>query len=195
MTIEGRAYPVDIHYLQRLEMLYFGFPNTDQLTHSSPFTPFHPPLFPSLLLPHRPVANYLTATTETVLSVHREGKPGDVLAFLTGQEEVEKTVAELREHASRATKGMQLLVLPLYGSLPYFEQLKVFQRTPPNTRKVVIATNIAETSVTINGIVYVIDCGFVKLKAFSPKTALGKSHVSRVSQLALMHHQCYTLNL
>lgn len=96
MTIEGRAYPVDIHYLQRLEMLYFGFPNTDQLTHSSPFTLFHPPLFPSLLLPHRPVANYLTATTETVLSVHREGKPGDVLAFLTGQEEVEKTVAELR---------------------------------------------------------------------------------------------------
>ena len=50
----------------------------------------------SLFLPHRPVPNYLTATVETVLSIHREGRPGDVLAFLTGQEEVEKTVAELR---------------------------------------------------------------------------------------------------
>jgi len=49
-----------------------------------------------MFLPRRPVPNYLTATAETVLSIHREGRPGDVLAFLTGQEEVERAVAELR---------------------------------------------------------------------------------------------------
>jgi len=130
MTIEGRAYPVDIHYLQRLEMLYFGFPNTDQLTHSSPFTPFHPPLFPSVLLPHRPVANYLTATTETVLSVHREGKPGDVLAFLTGQEEVEKTVAELRLFIMHFLLFLRPF-LPLFTSLREVERGRKGQRDSP----------------------------------------------------------------
>ena len=64
-------------------------------------------------------------------------------------------------------ESMKIKVLPLYGALPAHEQMKVFERTPRNTRKIVVATNIAETSVTINGIVYVIDCGFVKLPAYN----------------------------
>lgn len=63
----------------------------------------------------------------------------------------------------------KLWILPLYGSLSTNDQLKVFQRTPNSTRKIIVATNIAETSLTINGIVHVIDCGFMKLKAYNPR--------------------------
>lgn len=82
---------------------------------------------------------------------------GDILAFLTGQEEVERAVRLLKEHANlieQANKKEKMLVLPMYGSLPQHEQLKVFRRAPDGYRKVVIATNIAETSVTISGIVH-----------------------------------------
>ena len=90
----------------------------------------------------RPVANYVTSTVETVLALHREERNGDVLAFLTGQEEVETVVAQLRwvwswvgvavvnsspcihrEHAGQSSKGMQLSPVPLYGGLPYGEQV------------------------------------------------------------------------
>lgn len=58
----------------------------------------------------------------------------------------------------------ELLVLPMYGGLPAAEQLRVFDAAPPGVRKLVVATNIAEASVTIEGVAYVIDCGFVKMK-------------------------------
>lgn len=100
---------------------------------------------------------------------------GDILVFLTGQDEVDEAVTSLIERAVelksvKQTKfAKKLWVLPLYGSLPVSEQLKVFERTPNNTRKIIVSTNIAETSLTINGIVYVIDCGFMKLKAYDPR--------------------------
>uniref|UniRef100_A0A1X7UFP8 Helicase C-terminal domain-containing protein n=1 Tax=Amphimedon queenslandica TaxID=400682 RepID=A0A1X7UFP8_AMPQE len=72
---------------------------------------------------------------------------GSVLRY---NEEVETDVKLLKEHAERVTKGLQLLPLPLYGGLPYSEQIQVFQQTPLNSRKVIVSTNIAETSVTIN---------------------------------------------
>lgn len=66
----------------------------------------------------------------------------------------------------------RLWVLPLYASLPQRDQLKVFDKAPKHTRKVVVATTIAETSVTIEGIVYVIDGGFHKLPFFNPQTGV-----------------------
>jgi ATP-dependent RNA helicase DDX35 len=59
---------------------------------------------------------------------------------------------------------MTMQVLPLYAGLSNDQQMRVFKATPQSTRKVVVATNIAETSVTIEGVVYVIDCGFVKVR-------------------------------
>eukprot|EP00112_Aurelia_sp_Birch-Aquarium-sp1_P003315 Seg1370.10_Seg1370.9 transcript_id=Seg1370.10_Seg1370.9/GoldUCD/mRNA.D3Y31 product="putative ATP-dependent RNA helicase DHX35" protein_id=Seg1370.10_Seg1370.9/GoldUCD/D3Y31 len=130
-----------------------------------------------------PVPNYLKSTVETVMSIHKEEPTGDVLAFLTGQDEVETVVSMIRhEIESFKSKEMKMMVLPMYGGLPIAEQLKVFQRTPHNTRKVVIATNIAEASITINGIVYVIDCGFVKLKAYNPSSGIESLVVVPVSQ-------------
>lgn len=77
---------------------------------------------------------------------------------------------------------MKLLALPIYAGLPADEQLKVFEQPPPNTRKVIVATNIAETSITISGIVYVIDSGFVKLRAYNPRSGREALVVTPISQ-------------
>ncbi|MGH0164759.1 UNVERIFIED_CONTAM: hypothetical protein FKN15_047917 [Acipenser sinensis] len=132
-----------------------------------------------------PVPDYVKATVETVMKIHESEGDGDVLAFLTGQEEVERVVSMLVEQSralSRSGMKKHLRALPMYAGLPYSEQMKVFERVPHTVRKVVVATNIAETSITINGVVFVIDCGFVKLRAYNPKTAIESLVVAPVSQ-------------
>lgn len=114
-----------------------------------------------------PCPDYVKETVNTIIKIHKKeaNKAGDILAFLTGQEEVLEAVQLLREHTEQWSNN-DLQVLPMYGTLPNVDQLKVFFSAPRGTRKAIIATNIAETSVTIPGIVYVIDCGFVKMKWF-----------------------------
>ncbi|XP_018090692.1 probable ATP-dependent RNA helicase DHX35 [Xenopus laevis] len=105
--------------------------------------------------------------------------------FLYTEEEVESVVSMLVEQArilSRSGMKKHLRVLPMYAGLPTSEQMKVFERVSHSARKVVIATNIAETSITINGISFVIDCGFVKLRAYDPKRAVESLVVVPVSQ-------------
>lgn len=116
---------------------------------------------------NEPCADYVKETVATVLKIHEKeaNKMGDILAFLTGQEEVLDAVQLLKEHTQQ-WKNNNLQVLPMYGTLPNADQLKVFFSAPKGTRKAIIATNIAETSVTIPGVSYVIDCGFVKMKWF-----------------------------
>uniref|UniRef100_I3LZL6 Probable ATP-dependent RNA helicase DHX35 n=1 Tax=Ictidomys tridecemlineatus TaxID=43179 RepID=I3LZL6_ICTTR len=129
-----------------------------------------------------PVPDYIKSTVETVVKIHQTEGDGDILAFLTGQEEVETVVSMLIEQArALARTGMKkhLRVLPMYAGLPSFEQMKVFERV---SRSVIVATNVAETSITIGGIVYVIDCGFVKLRAYNPRTAIECLVVVPVSQ-------------
>ncbi|ELT92990.1 hypothetical protein CAPTEDRAFT_98868 [Capitella teleta] len=130
-----------------------------------------------------PVPSYLKATVETVMKIHHTERYGDILAFLTGQDEVEQVVSLLIEHARQLPKdALKMFVLPMYGSLPGREQMKVFERVGKGTRKIVIATNIAEASITIPGIVYVIDCGFVKINAYNPKGGFESLVVVPVSQ-------------
>ncbi|CRK91123.1 CLUMA_CG004811, isoform A [Clunio marinus] len=112
-----------------------------------------------------PCADYVRETVNTVIKIHSKEAPGDILAFLTGQEEVYQAINMLRDHMELlGLDETQLKVLPMHGSLTHHDQLRVFFHTPRSTRKVIIATNIAETSVTIPGIAYVVDCGFIKLK-------------------------------
>ncbi|XP_048406335.1 probable ATP-dependent RNA helicase DHX35 [Stegostoma tigrinum] len=132
-----------------------------------------------------PVPDYVKATVDTVTKIHQNEADGDILAFLTGQEEVEMVVSMVIEQAralSRSGMKKHLRVLPMYAGLPPGEQMKVFERMSPNCRKIVVATNIAETSITINGIVFVIDCGFVKLRAYNPRTGIESLVVTPVSQ-------------
>lgn len=79
---------------------------------------------------------------------------------MTGQDEIETAAEALTQRMRQlGSKAKELVVLPIYSSMPPEQQAKIFEPTPPNGRKVILATNIAETSLTIEGIVYVIDTG------------------------------------
>uniref|UniRef100_A0A674CP85 RNA helicase n=1 Tax=Salmo trutta TaxID=8032 RepID=A0A674CP85_SALTR len=120
-----------------------------------------------------PEADYLEACVVSVLQIHVTQPPGDCLVFLTGQEEIETCCELLQERCRRlGSKISELLVLPIYANLPSDMQAKIFSPTPPGSRKVVVATNIAETSLTIDGIIYVIDPGFCKQKSYNARTGM-----------------------
>lgn len=83
---------------------------------------------------------------------------------MTGRDEIDRCVAEIAERLGRLSHStLKLNALPLYAGLPSSEQLAVFQPAQEGERKVIVATNVAEASVTIDGIVYVVDCGFAKV--------------------------------
>ncbi|KAG0633351.1 P-loop containing nucleoside triphosphate hydrolase protein [Tuber brumale] len=132
-----------------------------------------------------PTENYVEKAVQTVFDIHLKEGEGDILLFLTGREEIETAISMIRERAEDLhPRAPQLLPLPLYAGLPSDEQLAVFDPAPENHRKVIVSTNIAEASVTIENIVFVIDCGFVKLRTFDPRTgieALSAAPVSRAS--------------
>ncbi|KAL2221464.1 putative mRNA splicing factor RNA helicase [Thermoascus aurantiacus ATCC 26904] len=121
----------------------------------------------------QPEANYLAAAITTVFQIHITQGKGDILVFLTGQEEIEAAEQSIQETARKlGGKIPELIICPIYANLPSELQTKIFEPTPPGARKVVLATNIAETSLTIDGIVYVIDPGFVKENVFNPRTGM-----------------------
>lgn len=121
----------------------------------------------------QPEANYLAAAITTVFQIHVTQGRGDILVFLTGQEEIEAADQSLQETARKlGSKIPEMIICPIYANLPSELQTKIFEPTPPGARKVVLATNIAETSLTIDGIVYVIDPGFVKENVFNPRTGM-----------------------
>ncbi|KAM5273954.1 ATP-dependent RNA helicase DHX33 [Ctenodactylus gundi] len=131
-----------------------------------------------------PQHDYLHAALVSVFQIHQEAPSSqDILVFLTGQEEIEAMCRTCRDIAKHLPDGCpSMLVLPLYASLPYAQQLRVFQGTPKGYRKVIISTNIAETSITITGIKYVVDTGMVKAKKYNPDSGLEVLAVQRVSK-------------
>ena len=133
-----------------------------------------------------PEADYVDAAVVTVLQIHvSQPTGGDILVFLTGQEEIE-TAAEVLTQRTRnlGSRIAELIVCPIYANLPSEQQAKIFEKTPKGARKVVLATNIAETSLTIDGITYVIDTGFNKQKSFDAKYGMESLVVTPVSQAA-----------
>lgn len=122
----------------------------------------------------QPEANYIQAAITTIFQIHMtQPLPGDILVFLTGQDEIE-TMEEIL-HDLIVKLGDQInpmMVCSIYANLPQELQQKIFQQTPTNTRKIVLATNIAETSITIDGISYVIDPGYVKQNVYNPITGM-----------------------
>ncbi|TMW96283.1 hypothetical protein EJD97_007631 [Solanum chilense] len=132
-----------------------------------------------------PEADYLDAAVVTALQIHVTQPPGDgdILIFLTGQEEIE-TAEEIIKHRIKGlgTKIAELIICPIYANLPTELQAKIFELTPEGARKVVLATNIAETSLTIDGIKYVIDPGFSKMKSYNPRTGMESLLVAPISK-------------
>ncbi|EOO02890.1 putative atp-dependent rna helicase dhx8 protein [Phaeoacremonium minimum UCRPA7] len=120
-----------------------------------------------------PEANYLAAAITTIFQIHTTQGAGDILVFLTGQDEIEAAEQQITDTARKlGGRIKELIICPIYANLPSDLQAKIFEPTPPNARKVVLATNIAETSLTIDGIVYVIDPGYVKENIYNPATRM-----------------------
>ena len=136
-----------------------------------------------MLYTKEPETDYLDAALITIMQIHLAEPKGDILLFLTGQEEIE-TACEILFARMKALgpKVPELIILPIYARLPSEVQSKVFEPTPPGARKVVIATNVAETSLTIPGIYYVVDPGFMKQDAFDPRLGMDSLVVVPISQ-------------
>ena len=149
VSIEGRMFPVDVHYLSE------------------------------------PSENYLETAIRTVFEINAQEGEGDILIFLTGRDEIETCIEMVADRLPSLPSGSQALQpLPLYAGLSTEQQIYVFEATPEGTRKVIFSTNIAEASITIPGIVYVIDCGFVKLRAYNPNIGIESLTATPISQAA-----------
>ena len=140
-----------------------------------------------------PEPDYVEAAIRTVLMIHRTEDPGDILLFLTGEEEIEESCRKIKIEADDLTNSDPsvgpLICIPLYSSLPPQQQQRIFDPAPPARtpdgppgRKVVVSTNIAETSLTIDGIVYIIDPGFSKQKVYNPRIRVESLLVSPISK-------------
>ena len=135
--------------------------------------------------------DWTDAAVRTVMQIHVSKPLGDILVFATGQEEIESMAQSLQMFGAQLEPWSKevgfddvpaLLIRPLYAALGPNASAAVFATTPKNTRKVVLATNIAETSITIPGVRYVIDSGLVKEKIFSPLTSIETLQVLPISQ-------------
>lgn len=136
-----------------------------------------------IMYSREPESDYLDAALVTVMQIHLTEPAGDILLFLTGQEEIDTSCEILYERMKALGPGVpELIILPVYSALPSEMQSRIFEPAPPGSRKVVIATNIAETSITIDQIYYVIDPGFVKQNAYDPKLGMDSLVVTPISQ-------------
>ncbi|CAL5401636.1 unnamed protein product [Camellia sinensis] len=136
-----------------------------------------------ILYTKQPESDYLDASLITVLQIHLTEPEGDVLLFLTGQEEIDHACQSLYERMKGLGKNVpELIILPVYSALPSEMQSRIFDPAPPGKRKVVVATNIAEASLTIDGIYYVIDPGFAKQNVYNPKQGLDSLIITPISQ-------------
>lgn len=139
-----------------------------------------------------PERDYVEAAIRTVLQIHASEPEGDILLFLTGEEEIEDACKKIGAEAEEMTREMDsgpLAVYPLYGTLPPHQQQRIFDKPPAPFRKggrpgrkCIVATNIAETSLTIDGIVYVVDPGFSKQKIYNPRSRVESLLVSPISK-------------
>ncbi|XP_026434730.1 probable pre-mRNA-splicing factor ATP-dependent RNA helicase DEAH5 isoform X1 [Papaver somniferum] len=131
----------------------------------------------------QPESDYLDASLITVLQIHLTEPEGDILLFLTGQEEIDHACQSLYERMKGLGRNVpELIILPVYSALPSEMQSRIFDPAPPGKRKVVAATNIAEASLTIDGIFYVIDPGFAKQNVYNPKQGLDSLIITPISQ-------------
>ncbi|XP_071092501.1 pre-mRNA-splicing factor ATP-dependent RNA helicase PRP16-like [Haliotis cracherodii] len=129
-----------------------------------------------------PVEDYVDASVKQALQVHLQGMQGDMLIFMPGQEDIEVTCELISERLGELDEAPPLAILPIYSQLPSDLQAKIFQKAPDGVRKCVVATNIAETSLTVDGIMFVIDAGYCKLKVFNPKIGMDALQIFPISQ-------------
>lgn len=148
-------------------------------------------MFPvEIIYSPEPEDDYVKAAIRTAVEIHRTQPPGDILIFLTGEEEIEDCVRKIIDETRCFwDSNGRTMVLPLYSSLPPDKQQRVFDPPPkplhpngPLSRKIICSTNVAETSLTIDGVVYVIDPGFAKQKIYNPRVRVESLLVQAISR-------------
>ncbi|KAG6053241.1 hypothetical protein E4U17_004903 [Claviceps sp. LM77 group G4] len=139
--------------------------------------------FPVDVLFHRsPVEDYVDQAVQQVLSIHVSMDAGDILVFMTGQEDIEITCELVQKRLDALNDAPKLSILPIYSQMPADLQAKIFDRAAPGVRKCIVATNIAETSLTVDGIKYVVDAGYSKMKVYNPKMGMDTLQITPISQ-------------
>ena len=139
--------------------------------------------FPVDIMFHRsPVEDYVDQAVQQVLAIHVSMGPGDILVFMTGQEDIEVTCELIQERLNALNDPPKLSILPIYSQMPADLQAKIFDKAAPGVRKVIVATNIAETSLTVDGIMYVVDAGYSKLKVYNPRMGMDTLQITPISQ-------------
>ncbi|XP_057433734.1 pre-mRNA-splicing factor ATP-dependent RNA helicase DEAH7-like isoform X2 [Lotus japonicus] len=139
-----------------------------------------------------PCEDYVEGAVKQAMTIHLTSPPGDILIFMTGQDDIEAACYALAERmdqimvSSSSSKKQvpKLLILPIYSQLPADLQAKIFQKAEDGARKCIVATNIAETSLTVDGIHYVIDTGYGKMKVYNPRLGMDALQVFPVSRAA-----------
>jgi pre-mRNA-splicing factor ATP-dependent RNA helicase DHX38/PRP16 len=125
--------------------------------------------------------DYVEAAVKQAIKVHLQYPRGDILVFMTGQEDIEATCLLLHERLLQLGENVpKIVILPIYSQLPSDFQARIFEKT--EFRKCIVATNIAETSLTLDGVKYVIDTGLCKLKVYNPKIGMDALQITPISQ-------------
>lgn len=135
-----------------------------------------------VLFSKSPCEDYVDSAVKQVLTIHLSHPPGDILVFMTGQEDIEVTCQVITERLEQLDNPPKLLVLPIYSQMPADLQARIFERAENGVRKVIVATNIAETSLTLDGIIYVVDSGYCKLKVYNPRMGMDALQITPISQ-------------
>ncbi|GAA5875120.1 hypothetical protein JCM16303_005016 [Sporobolomyces ruberrimus] len=133
-----------------------------------------------------PQIDFLDAALKTVFQIHTKYPPGAILVFLPGQDEIESLASSIKQFLPDLPKSFpkadSIVVTPLYAKLPAAEQALAFLPPPPNTRKIILATNVAETSVTLPGVKYVVDSGVAKEKRYLAGAGVDTLSIEGISQ-------------
>ncbi|KAL5511427.1 DHX38 [Sanghuangporus vaninii] len=129
-----------------------------------------------------PCEDYVDSAVKQILQIHLSLPPGDILVFMTGQEDIEITCQVVQERLDQLDDPPPLAILPIYSQMPADLQAKIFEATDDGRRKVIVATNIAETSLTVDGILYVVDAGYCKLKVYNSKVGMDALQITPISQ-------------
>ncbi|WOG93703.1 hypothetical protein DCAR_0312990 [Daucus carota subsp. sativus] len=136
-----------------------------------------------------PCEDYMEAAVKQAMTLHVTSAPGDILIFMTGQDEIEAACYALSERMEQLVSTSKqavskLLILPIYSQLPADLKAKIFQKAEDGARKCIVATNIAEISLTVDGIFYVIHSGYGKMKVYNPRMGMDALQVLPVSRAA-----------